>query len=308
MIRKLLLILALVVGIGSVANGQDQREYVSPTIGTLKYVPPGQFQRDDNMANISVISKPFRMSEYEITRAQFQKIMGADPSNIRYSSGQNDPVQNVNWYHAIAFCNKLSLAEGLTPVYAVSGVDFSTLTFGQIPTGYNETWKDAAADWSANGYRLPTEMEWMWAAMGAPADGQGGRTNTTGYQKAFAGSTGNNAIGDFAVFGWNGTEIGRTTTERTNPVGTKMPNELGLYDMSGNVFEWVWDFRKGDWPYYGITGTQTDYRGSETREWMPLTLRGGSWLSKASSCDLSIKGIGLANLLYYHFGFRVILQ
>ena len=164
-------------------------DYDSSTVGILKLVPAGRFQRDATATNISVITRPYRMSQHEITRAQFAAMLITDPSHPPYSSGTDDPVQMVNWYHAIAFCNKLSIDEGLTPVYSVTGIDFSTLTYAGIPTEAHVDWNDATANWDADGYRLPTEMEWMWAAMGAPADGQGGSTNTTGYQKGYAGST-----------------------------------------------------------------------------------------------------------------------
>jgi formylglycine-generating enzyme required for sulfatase activity len=232
-------------------------DYTSAHIGTLKYVPAGSFQRDSTSTNISTVSA-FRMSQYEITRAQFLAIMGTDPSNTTYSTGTSDPVQQTNWYHAIAFCNKLSIAEGLTPVYSVSGVNFSTLTYAAIPTSSDATWDAATADWSANGYRLPTEMEWMWAAMGATA-------GATGYLKAFAGSTGSNAIGDYA---W--TEENSSVNYKSQPVGTKLPNELGLYDMSGNVWEWCWDW----YDSYSM-GTQTNYRGAASGT--SRVLRGGSW-------------------------------
>ena len=124
-------------------------------------------------------------------RTQFSAIMGTDPSDIAYSNFVTDPVQKVNWYHAIAFCNKLSIAEGLTPAYTVSGVDFSTLAYASVPIGDNATWNAATCNWSANGYRLPTEMEWMWAAMGADQDSQSDSmssgVNVTGYAKTFAG-------------------------------------------------------------------------------------------------------------------------
>jgi hypothetical protein len=111
-------------------------DYLSANIGTLKYVPAGSFQRDGTATNISTISTAYWMSQYEITRAQFAALFSTDPSNATYSSGTGDPVQRTNWYHAIAFCNKLSLAEGLTPVYAVTGVDFSTLTYAStMPPG-----------------------------------------------------------------------------------------------------------------------------------------------------------------------------
>ena len=130
----------------------------SQHIGLLKLVPAGSFHRDATQTNISEITAPFYMSAHEITREQFDTIMGNDPSDDTHSSGTSDPVQQVNWYHAIAFCNKLSIAEGLEQVYSVSGVDFSNLPFSSIPTGSNGTWDLATADWTANGYRLPTEM------------------------------------------------------------------------------------------------------------------------------------------------------
>ena len=168
------------------------------------------------------------MSQYDITRAQFLTVMGVDPSDAGYSTGMTDPVQMVNWYHAIAFCNKLSIAEGLTPVYTVTGVNFATLTFGDIPSAlsYNAVWDAAVATWTNNGYRLPTQMEWMWAAMGATSgSGYVGPTYLTGYGKLFAGSDsiladgsgGTHVIGDYAVFGYyiQEQQAGRRQKERT---------------------------------------------------------------------------------------------
>lgn len=244
-------------------------DYVSPTIGTLKYVPAGSFQRDAVSTNISVITQPFRMSRYEITREQYLAVMGSDPSNPDHSSGMSDPVQTLNWYHVIAFCNKLSIAEGLTVVYSVSGVDFSTLTFGEIPTSNDATWNAAMADWSANGYRLPTAMEWTWAAIGGLQDVRAGDItggiNTGGFTKGYAGSTeAGGAQVNINDYAWNNVNY----TGTTHPVGEKLPNELGLYDMSGHVGEWTWDpdpapGSVGNLPAYPA-GTLTDYRGAAT--------------------------------------------
>ena len=268
--------------------------YISPNIGTLLYVPAGSFQRDTSPANISVITRPCRMSEHQITRAQFQTIMGTDPSDPNKSSGLTDPVQMVNWYHAIAFCNKLSLAEGLTPVYSVNGIsDWAGLSFGAIPTISNADWNGATADWDADGYRLPTEMEWMWAAMGAPSDGQGGGTNTSGYLKDFAGSDGSNSIDDYAWYNGNSGNM-------THPVGTKLPNELGLYDMSGNVFEWCWDWYSDAIP----AGTKIDYQGAASSTFR--VVRGGSWDSSASSCTVAYRYALTPNFQGNKFGFRVV--
>ncbi len=161
---------------------------------TMVTVPAGSFQRDNNTLNISKISTDFQMSKYEIIRTQFLEIMGEDPGtrSPTMTCGTDDPVFLVNWYHAIAFCNKLSIAEGLAPVYAVNGVNFTTLTFDDIPSSENSLpqtpWYAVTATWTNDGYRLPTEMEWAWSAMGATSDARPGDivggVNTGGYTKA----------------------------------------------------------------------------------------------------------------------------
>ena len=270
-------------------------DYISANIGTLKYVPSGRFQWEATATNISEITQPYRMSQHEITRAQFLAIMGTDPSDTTQSSGTTDPVQKENWYHAIAFCNKLSMAEGLMPVYAVTGVNFTTLTYASIPTISNADWNAATANWTNNGYRLPTEMEWIWAAMGAPADGQGGGTNTTGYLKGYAGSTegaGQTNIDNFAWYSSN-------SSSKTHPVGTKTANELGLYDMSGNVWEWTWD-----WSAVYPTGTQTDYRGAASGT--SRVRRGSGWGLDASGCALVVRSSSDPDSQSSGIGFRVV--
>lgn len=237
---------------------------VSPTIGMLVSAPAGKFQRDAISANQSTVS-PFYISKYEITRAQWRQIFGdtSDPSELKYSGSLQDPVQMVNWFHTIAFCNKLSLKEGLTPVYEVPGVDFATLTFNQIPLTSNTDWNKVSVKWSADGYRLPTEMGWLWVAMGAVS-------KDTGYLKPFSGSTGNNAIGDYVVYAYNLGQPGAKTTMRTSGVGSKLTNELGIHDMSGNVWEWNWD---GD--VVLPSGLLVDYKRGE-REKIKVR-HGGSW-------------------------------
>ncbi len=281
-----------------VITRQTPADYESANIGTLKYVPAGTFQRDAMSTNLSTVSA-FWMSQHEITRAQWTSVtQWADPSNVSYSSGAGDPVQMVNWYAAMAFCNKLSLREGLTPVYSVSGVNFTTLTYGQVPAGVDPTWDAVTVNWSANGYRLPTEMEWMWAAMGADSASPGA-TNTTGYLKAFSGSTGSNDIGDYVVFGYATSEIGATTTERSDPVGSKISNELGLYDMSGNVYEWIWD-----WYATVPAGSLTDYRGA-----LPGSVRvgrGGAWSSGSNTCLMTYRKDYSPTSSFSSFGFRVV--
>ncbi|MFO7575941.1 MAG: SUMF1/EgtB/PvdO family nonheme iron enzyme [Bacteroidales bacterium] len=270
-------------------------------------IPAGTFQRDGTAENTSAVSG-FMMSAKEITRIQFLTIMGTDPSVTTYSGGVNDPVQLVSWYDAIAFCNKLSIAEGLQRVYDIEGItgdaDWEALTYDEIPTTMTNEWNMVTANWSANGYRLPTEMEWMWAAMGADQDSRPGAIqngiNRTGYSKAFAGSSGSNTIGDYAVFGYHTGSTGRTIYERTISVGSKLPNELGLFDMSGNVWEWAWDNNEFLYP----TGHLTDYRGYQYVPGEKIK-RGGDWRFDESYCTVALRKYNNVVFKAAYNGFRV---
>ena len=138
------------------------------------------------------------------------------------------------------------MKEGLAPVYTISngGVPCTNPTnWGPMPASESPAWDAVIPDWTANGYRLPTEMEWMWAAMGASSDGLIGDiangVNTNGYSKGYAGSIENGgAQAGINSYAWT-SENDDTNTE---PAGILMPNELGLYDMSGNVWQDCWDW------------------------------------------------------------------
>ncbi len=285
---NLLMTVSLVLVLLGCSNGTDSADPSDPTspatvsdvtsanIGTLKAVEGGTF--NNGTADMTVSS--FRMSQYEVTRAQFSAIMGTDPSNTSYSTGTGDPVQMANWYHAIAFCNKLSLDEGLTPVYSVSGItDWSALAYASIPTSSDDTWNAATADWSANGYRLPTEAEWQFAARGG--------NSSNGY--TYAGSS---TIDDVAWYSAN-------SSSRTHPAGTKTANELGLYDMSGNVWEWCWDW----YATYPATA-QTDYHGAASGTYR--VIRGGSWNYNATYCTVASRTYNRPNIQDISTGFRVV--
>ena len=276
-------------------------DITSNAVGTLVPVAGGTFTLRSGGPNMT--ENTFYMSANLITREQFWSVMGADPSVRSVSTGTSDPVQNVNWYMAIAFCNKLSLLEGLTPAYSVSTVtSWSNLPFASIPTSNDATWNAATINVGANGYRLPTEMQYMWAAMGGMSDAfsrdivQG--INVLGFKKGYAGSTeadgGQVNIGDYAWYYSN-------DNVSTQPVGTKTGNELGIYDLSGNVTEWEWDWVG----IYPRTAT-TDYQGGSSG--LYRVAQGGSWDFVASYCTVAGR---LIIDPYYQgsiTGFRVVRQ
>jgi len=251
-------------------------------------VPGGAFQRDASPANVSRVSE-FSLASLEVSRELYQLLMGADPSDVSVSTDSGDPAQNVNWYRALAFCNKLSLVEGLTPVYAVPGItDWAALPHGNIPTTDNMAWNAAGIDMAADGYRLPTEMEWWWAAMGATQDSlpgaiDGEGINRLGSIKGYSGSSenagGQTNIDSYASYAGN-------SAMKTLPGGSKLPNELGLYDMSGNVAEWCWD-RTNILP----SGQLTDYLGPAGGS--SRILRGGGYSNvDVASLQLDIRSAG----------------
>ena len=215
----------------------------------------GHGDESDNAPH-TVSLTAYRIGETEVTQELWQTVMGNNPSNFSGSpeSGEAQekrPVECVNWYHAIAFCNKLSKACNLEPCYTVTGVDFDALTFDDIPTSNNSNWNNAVCDWSKKGFRLPTEAEWEWAAMG-------------GKDYKWSGTNVESELKDYAWYGG----------DKTHEVKKKQPNGYGLYDMSGNVWEWCWD-RYGTLP----NPLPEDYSGAASGAYR--VVRGGSWYFNA---------------------------
>lgn len=205
------------------------------------------------------ITKDYYIGKYEVTQKEWRTVMGNNPS---FFKGDSKPVEKISWYDAIEYCNKLSEKEGLTPVYSGSG-------------------RDVKFNSNASGYRLPTEAEWEFAARGGE--------NSKGYKYS-----GSNSVKKVAVYIKNSMkDFG------TKNVGTKLPNELGLYDMSGNVQEWCWD-----WKESYSSSSQIDPRGNFSGS--DRIVRGGSWGGNAEE-SLTIYRYGYYPEFNYNgLGFRVV--
>jgi len=208
----------------------------------------------------------FLMGKYEVTQQQWQAVASTTyPTGM--TTGSNLPITNITWYDMAGFCNRLSTMEGLDPVYTIKNSDSMTWD-GTFP---NTSFNVINADFSKNGYRLPTSMEWRWAMMGGTKDEEytGGGVDAKGYTKQFAGDNGVNTA-NLDAYAWNYNS--NYYPPSLQPVGQKLPNELDMYDLSGNAGEWCWDDSATP------SGSVTDYRGGgATDSITPHSIRGGNY-------------------------------
>ncbi|MCK9331842.1 MAG: chitobiase/beta-hexosaminidase C-terminal domain-containing protein [Candidatus Cloacimonetes bacterium] len=239
--------------------------YIINLANQMEFIPAGSFNNGTANVNLSA----FYIGKREITELEWVYVM-LDMDEIR----PDMPITEINWNSAVEYCNRRSIIEGYEPCYEYSGYGVNPNNWPNILDHQQIT-----CNWNANGYRMPTEMEWMYAARG------GHLSNDYIY-------SGSDNI-DLVAW-YSGSAI-------TEPqfVGTKEPNELGLYDMSGNVWEFCWDFY-----IHEYTNTQsTDPVGPSSGQYR--VLRGGSFSTDATNCTVSRRFSTPANLTADAHGLRV---
>lgn len=199
--------------------------------------------------------------DHEVTQAEYEKYCkyGSSSPSSSLGDGDNYPAYYVNWYDAIVYCNLRSIDEGFTPAYKIGGEADPTKWSGIVgdsengycgPSDSNSTWDALTYDKEANGYRLPTEAEWEYIARGAV-------TSTTTY-------SGSDTVDEVA---W----LYNNSSSKTHEVKGKNANSLGIYDMSGNVWEWCYDW------YYSILSSSTADTGPSYGSDTDHVHRGGAW-------------------------------
>ncbi|MBQ4553677.1 MAG: formylglycine-generating enzyme family protein [Spirochaetaceae bacterium] len=299
-LTTVLIVVSIVLGIigydnpSGLDNGGTQEErFVLIHAGTFQMGSKDGY--DDNKPVHEVkITKSFYMGKYEITQAEYEKYCsyGSDSPSLSYGDGDNYPAYYVSWYDALVYCNKRSIAEGLTPCYSIKD-STNPEEWGELPTSWDDplrdTWDVAMCDFNANGYRLPTEAEWEYAARAG---------DNTVDSLTYSGTSDVNKLGDYAWYY-------DSANDNTHEVGTKLPNAFGLYDMTGNVYEWCWNWFTSE--YDENTEGGSDPTGTSAGS--GRVYRGGSWSNDSDGCAVSYRYYDYPNFRDNNYlGFRVVRQ
>jgi formylglycine-generating enzyme required for sulfatase activity len=242
------------------AKADVEKPITLPVPANFVLIPGGVFRMGSNEGDHDEVPvreikvNAFHMGKYEVSQKDYRMLMGNNPSSFK---GDNLPVENVSWHDAVEYCNRLSVKEGLKPAYQGEG-DGITCNF------------------TASGYRLPTEAEWEYAA------GDGSKS-------LYAGSN------NVATVGWYNVNSNGTPNE----IGGKAANSRVLYDMSGNVAEWCWD-------WYGDYSNENENILTGIFIGKARVARGGAWGDNERDLRISARKYYAPTVRNGSIGFRIV--
>lgn len=258
-------------------------------------------------ARIVTLSKPFYLCTHEVTQAEYEKYCfygGKQPSKS-YGLGEDIPAYYVSWYDAILYCNARSRAEGLKPVYALNFQRDVSKWKGVISDGEGRIcaagdadFSGLEADFTADGYRLPTEAEWQYAALGDYI-GKGWQGYGDDIYAGYAPPQDGKKAQKPASFMW----YQQNSNNKAHAVKQREPNSYGLYDMSGNVWEWCADWYDAN--YYS-TSPAADPKGPSMGS--NYVTRGGGWGNLAPDCRTPNRDYNTPTGWFDGQGLRLALQ
>jgi sulfatase modifying factor 1 len=257
----------------SVSNNSAAPDWMVKVEGGTFIMGATAEQGDDAFSNErpvhQVTLSDYYIGRYKVTQALWMKVMSKNPSYFK--KDENLPVESVSWYNCIRFCNALSKSMGYKECY---GIEYSRDRFGL------ENSTVTLLNGGRGGFRLPTEAEWEYAARGG--------NKSKGFKYS-----GSNSVGDVAWYEDN-------SNNKTHPVGEKKSNELGLYDMSGNAWEWCWD-------WYGDYSPAPQNNPTGPDKGRLHVLRSGFWGFNSKYCRVSSRYFGSPNFTYCtYLGLRLV--
>ena len=258
---------------------------ISFTMKRIAAVTNGKVGHSDyssDNAEHTVSLTAYRIGETEVTQELWQAVMGNNPSSFNSNPASGEvqgkrPVEQVSWYKCIVFCNELTKQAGLgeSECLYYSDAGYTNVYTKEDAGAKKEVYLYTAIN--KKGFRLPTEAEWEWAAKG-------------GKEHKWAGTNEESELGTYAWYG---------TNSKTHEVKKKQANGYGLYDMSGNVWEWCWDWFS-DLP----NPLPADYLGAVSGS--DRVPRGGSWDDSADVAARAYRDLDDPGYSFFNLGLRLV--